>query len=95
MLRYACGYALVNAGRGTRRVQDWLGHRSIAHTARYTQLSGNMATVGSARVSTLGQDLSSLVEHRLRVIGGTERENAIGDKREARDQYQTVNEVSA
>jgi site-specific recombinase XerD len=39
MLRHACGYALANAGHDTRRIQDWLGHRSIQHTARYTQLS--------------------------------------------------------
>jgi integrase len=32
-------YALANAGRDTRRIQDWLGHRSIQHTTRYTQLS--------------------------------------------------------
>jgi type 1 fimbriae regulatory protein FimB/type 1 fimbriae regulatory protein FimE len=24
---------------GTRRIQDWLGHRSIQHATRYTQLS--------------------------------------------------------
>jgi hypothetical protein len=35
----ACGYALANAGHDTRRIQDWLGHRSIQHTTRYTQLS--------------------------------------------------------
>jgi type 1 fimbriae regulatory protein FimB/type 1 fimbriae regulatory protein FimE len=28
MLRHACGYALANAGHDTRRIQDWLGHRS-------------------------------------------------------------------
>jgi len=39
MLRHACGYALANAGHHTHRIQDWLGHRSIQHTARYTQLS--------------------------------------------------------
>jgi site-specific recombinase XerD len=39
MLRHACGYALANAGHDTRRIQDWLGHRSIQHTTRYTQLS--------------------------------------------------------
>jgi len=39
MLRHACGYALANAGHETRRIQDWLGHRSIQHTVRYTQLS--------------------------------------------------------
>jgi len=39
MLRHACGYAFANAGHDTRRIQDWLGHRSIRHTTRYTQLS--------------------------------------------------------
>jgi site-specific recombinase XerD len=39
MPRHACGYALANAGHDTRRIQDWLGHRSIQHTTRYTQLS--------------------------------------------------------
>jgi len=32
MLRHACGYALANAGHDTRRIQSWLGHRSIQHT---------------------------------------------------------------
>ncbi|MFY9839852.1 MAG: tyrosine-type recombinase/integrase [Xanthobacteraceae bacterium] len=39
MLRHACGYALANAGQDTRAIQDWLGHRAIQHTARYTELS--------------------------------------------------------
>jgi site-specific recombinase XerD len=39
MLRHACGYALANAGHDTRRIQDWLGHKSIQHTTRYTQLN--------------------------------------------------------
>jgi site-specific recombinase XerD len=39
MLRHGCRYALANAGYDTRRIQDWLGHRSIQHTTRYTQLS--------------------------------------------------------
>ena len=39
MLRHGCGYALANAGHDTRTVQDWLGHRSIHHTVRYTELS--------------------------------------------------------
>jgi type 1 fimbriae regulatory protein FimB/type 1 fimbriae regulatory protein FimE len=33
------GYALANAGHDTRAIQDWLGHRAIQHTARYTELS--------------------------------------------------------
>jgi integrase len=28
-----------NAGHDTRLIQDWLGHRAIQHTARYTELS--------------------------------------------------------
>jgi site-specific recombinase XerD len=41
MLRHSCGYALVNAGLNVRVVQDYLGHRSIASTARYTELSAS------------------------------------------------------
>jgi type 1 fimbriae regulatory protein FimB/type 1 fimbriae regulatory protein FimE len=39
MLRHSCGYALANAGHDTRAIQDWLGHRSIQHTVRYTELA--------------------------------------------------------
>ena len=39
MLRHACGFALANAGHDTRGIQDWLGHRSIQHTVRYTELA--------------------------------------------------------
>jgi integrase len=39
MLRHATGYALANAGHDTRAIQDWLGHRSIQHTVRYTELA--------------------------------------------------------
>jgi integrase len=39
MLRHACGYALANAGHDTRSIQDYLGHRSIQHTVRYTELT--------------------------------------------------------
>jgi integrase len=41
MLRHGCGYALANAGHDTRAIQDWLGHRSIQHTVRYTELAPN------------------------------------------------------
>jgi integrase len=37
MLRHRCGYALAKAGDDTRAIQDWLGHRSIQHTVRYTE----------------------------------------------------------
>jgi type 1 fimbriae regulatory protein FimE len=39
MLRHGCGYALANAGHDTRHIQDWLGHKAIQHTMRYTELS--------------------------------------------------------
>jgi len=38
-LRHSCGYKLANDGIDTRAIQDWLGHVSITHTTRYTQLS--------------------------------------------------------
>ncbi len=39
MLRHACGYALVNRNLDLRLVQDWLGHRSVQETVRYTELA--------------------------------------------------------
>ena len=39
MLRHACGYFLANRGTDTRVIQDYLGHKSIQHTVRYTQLA--------------------------------------------------------
>jgi hypothetical protein len=39
MLRHGCGYTRANAGHDTRAIQDWLGHRSIQHTVRYTELA--------------------------------------------------------
>src|SRR6516225_7224846 len=38
MLRIG-GFALANAGHDTRAIQDWLGHRSIQHTVKYTELA--------------------------------------------------------
>jgi len=37
MLRHSTGYYLANRGHDTRLVQDYLGHRNIAHTVRYTR----------------------------------------------------------
>ena len=39
MLRHACGYKLANDGVDTRTIQSYLGHKSIQHTVRYTDLS--------------------------------------------------------
>jgi type 1 fimbriae regulatory protein FimB/type 1 fimbriae regulatory protein FimE len=38
MLRHACGFHQANAGRDTRALQAYLGHRNIQHTVRYTEL---------------------------------------------------------
>ncbi len=39
MLRHACGYKLANEGKDTRSIQDYLGHKNIQHTVRYTALA--------------------------------------------------------
>jgi len=37
MLRHSTGYYLANKGYDTRLVQDYLGHRNITHTVKYTR----------------------------------------------------------
>jgi type 1 fimbriae regulatory protein FimB/type 1 fimbriae regulatory protein FimE len=39
MLRHATGYKLAGDGHDTRSIQDYLGHKNIQHTVRYTELS--------------------------------------------------------
>ena len=39
MLRHACGFALAHGRHDTRAIQEWLGHRNIQHTTRYTELT--------------------------------------------------------
>jgi type 1 fimbriae regulatory protein FimB len=39
MLRHSCGYALANKGHDLRLIQDWLGHRDIQSTVRYTKIN--------------------------------------------------------
>jgi len=41
MLRHSCGFYLANKGLDTRLIQDYLGHRNIAHTARYTRTAAS------------------------------------------------------
>jgi type 1 fimbriae regulatory protein FimB len=36
LLRHACGFALADQGADTRLIQDYLGHRKIEHTVKYT-----------------------------------------------------------
>jgi type 1 fimbriae regulatory protein FimB len=38
-LRHSCGYALADRGVDLRTIQEWLGHRSIEMTVRYTRIS--------------------------------------------------------
>lgn len=49
MLRHACGFKLANDGQDTRVIQQYLGHRNIQNTVRYTELS-------SARFNSLWHD---------------------------------------
>lgn len=39
MLRHGCGFKLANDGVDTRRLQQYLGHRNITHTVRYSELN--------------------------------------------------------
>ncbi|HEY9862529.1 MAG TPA: tyrosine-type recombinase/integrase [Candidatus Obscuribacterales bacterium] len=36
MLRHSCGYYLAEQGLPTRDIQEYLGHKNIQHTVRYT-----------------------------------------------------------
>ena len=37
-LRHSCGFALADKGKDVREIQDFLGHKNIAHTVTYTRL---------------------------------------------------------
>jgi integrase len=39
MLRHACGFKLANDGVDSRTIRAYLGHKSIQHAARYTELA--------------------------------------------------------
>ena len=39
MLRHSAGYKFANDGQDARAIQQYLGHRNITHTVRYTELS--------------------------------------------------------
>ena len=41
MLRHATGYKLANDGQDTRAIQQYLGHRNIQNTTRYTDLAAD------------------------------------------------------
>ncbi len=39
MLPHPCGFKLAHEGHDMRAIQEWLGHRNIQHTTRYTELT--------------------------------------------------------
>lgn len=41
MLRHSTGFYLANKGLDTRLVQDYPGHKNIAHTVRYTRTAAS------------------------------------------------------
>ena len=57
MLRHACGFKLANDGVDTRTIQAYLGHKSIQHTVRYTELAplGSKAYSGTELLRNLAQ----------------------------------------
>jgi type 1 fimbriae regulatory protein FimB len=41
MLRHSTGYYLANKGYDTRLIQDYLGHKNISHTVKYTRTASS------------------------------------------------------
>jgi type 1 fimbriae regulatory protein FimB len=41
MLRHSTGFYLANKGNDTRLIQDYLGHKNITHTVRYTRTAAH------------------------------------------------------
>jgi len=39
MLRHSCGYKLANDNHNVRGIQDYLGHKQVQHTVRYSELA--------------------------------------------------------
>jgi Phage integrase family len=66
MLRHACGFALADQGADTRLIQDYLGHRNIQHTVKYT------ATSAAYGVVTLFEPA-----RRAAGVGGAERSRLV------------------
>lgn len=44
MLRHSTGYKLANDNQETRTIQQYLGHKNIRHTVRYTEVSATKFT---------------------------------------------------
>ncbi len=41
MLRHACGFKMASEGRDLRVMMDYLGHRTVAQTVRYTEIDSS------------------------------------------------------
>lgn len=52
MLRHSCGYYLAELGMPTRDIQEYLGHRQIQNTVRYT--AGNPARFNKIQWEVMG-----------------------------------------
>lgn len=42
MLRHGCGFQLTMGNQSTRTIQQYLGHRNIQHTVRYTKMTNEV-----------------------------------------------------
>ena len=75
MLRHACGYKLANDGHDTQALQHYLGHKSIQHTVRYTELSPLAPAAGTAgrnwHGSRISSELGCACDRRDPPVGGT------------------------
>jgi integrase len=64
MLRHACGFKLANDGVDTRTIQAYLGHKSIQHTVRYTELPASLTCYAGKVRKPPGYRITIRVPHR-------------------------------
>src|SRR5262245_42725271 len=61
MLRHSCGYALANAGRDMRTIQDYLGHRSASHGPLYANSVASVRRVVEVAATESKSQLGILI----------------------------------
>jgi Phage integrase family len=71
VLRHACGFKLANDGHDTRALQHYVGHKTIQHTVRYTELSPDRF-----RISGVNRSFT-LHSRTTRATGGTVTESVL------------------